>query len=96
MPFSANIQLPSLDGSLGFRIDGELATDRFGRAVASAGDVNGDGVEDLIVGAYSSDANGASSGAVYVVFGTRDGFPVNLDVATLDGTNGFRIPGEVA
>ena len=96
MPFSANIQLPSMNPSTGFRIDGELAADRFGQGVASAGDVNGDGIEDLIVGAYASDANGSFSGAAYVIFGTRDGFPATFDVASLDGTNGFRISGKAA
>jgi hypothetical protein len=44
-------------------------------SVASAGDVNGDGLADLIVGAYSSDpADGDSAGRSYVVFGqTRHG-----------------------
>ena len=45
-----------------------------GCSVASAGDVNGDGFADLIVGAYGADPNGAESGASYVVFGKASGF----------------------
>ena len=49
--FPANIDLSSLDGSTGFKLSGAAAGDRSGWSVASAGDVNGDGFADLIVGA---------------------------------------------
>jgi Ca2+-binding RTX toxin-like protein len=45
------------------------ANDYSGFSVSSAGDVNGDGFDDLIVGAYRSDPNGNESGASFVVFG---------------------------
>ncbi|MCE3290239.1 MAG: hypothetical protein K0R83_2251, partial [Caulobacter sp.] len=63
-------------------------------SVASAGDVNGDGVDDVIIGAFAADPNGALSGASYVVFGRADGvFAADLDLNALDGTNGFRMNG---
>ena len=49
--FAANLDLSSLDGSNGFKLSGVAAGDRSGISVASAGDVNGDGFADLIVGA---------------------------------------------
>ena len=49
--FPANIDLSSLDGSTGFKLSGAAADDQSGCSVASAGDVNGDGFADLIVGA---------------------------------------------
>jgi hypothetical protein len=56
--FPANIDLSSLDGTTGFKLSGAAAIDRSGFSVASAGDVNGDGFDDVIVGAYRADPNG--------------------------------------
>ena len=73
-------------------INGVSAYDSSGRSVSSAGDVNGDGFDDLIVGAYRDDPNGSSSGASFVVFGKTDGTKVELsDVEA--GTGGFVING---
>ncbi|NBB17688.1 hypothetical protein GVN21_20195, partial [Caulobacter sp. SLTY] len=91
--FATNLDLSALDGTDGFRILGVAAGDRSGHSVASAGDVNGDGIADLIIGAPFADPNGPYSGASYVVFGSDAGFTANLDLSTLDGTNGFRVPG---
>jgi hypothetical protein len=83
----------------GFRITGPVANGHAGASVASAGDVNGDGLDDVIVGVlsdgpvvpqYYRDANRTHAGAAYVVFGKRDGAAV--DLARL-GTGGVRIAG---
>ena len=59
-----------LDGdNSGFVINGVSSSDQSGRSVSAAGDVNGDGFDDLIVGAFGDDPNGFSSGASFVVFG---------------------------
>jgi hypothetical protein len=92
--FSATLNLSALNGSNGFQISGEATMDEFGRSVASAGDVNGDGVDDLIIGAFNASPNGTASGASYVVFGTSAGFAAILELSALDGTNGFQINGE--
>jgi hypothetical protein len=91
--FAANLNLGALDGTDGFRIDGEAAYDFSGSSVASAGDVNGDGIGDLIIGARDASPNGAYSGASFVVFGSAAGFAASLDLGDLDGTNGFQISG---
>lgn len=50
------------------------------------GDVNGDGIADLVIGA-------PGKARVYVVFGTRHGFPDPLPLSSIDGTNGFVLTG---
>jgi hypothetical protein len=48
----------TLNGSNGFAINGIAAGDSSGESVSSAGDVNGDGFDDLIIGARGADPNG--------------------------------------
>jgi hypothetical protein len=94
--FAAVQPLSGLDGSNGFRLDGVAAYDRSGRAVSGAGDVNGDGIDDLIIGAFGADPNGSNSGSSYVVFGRSTGFAAAINLSTLDGSNGFRLDGVAA
>ena len=67
--FASTVNLSTLDGTNGFRLDGEAAGDYSGYSVSSAGDVNGDGYDDLIIGASDANINGSSSGSSYVVYG---------------------------
>jgi len=92
--FDSNLQLSSLNGVNGFRISGEANDDRSGASVASAGDVNGDGFDDVIIGAPGANPNSFGSGASYVVFGKARNFVSNLQLSNLNGTNGFQISGE--
>ena len=90
--FSPVLDLSSLDGTNGFRLDGIDATEWFVRSVSTAGDVNGDGFDDLIIGASQADPGDVGdAGESYVVFGQSGGFGPFLDLSTLDGNNGFRI-----
>tara|TARA_R110002072_G_scaffold42064_12_gene118108 strand:+ start:52622 stop:52999 length:378 start_codon:yes stop_codon:yes gene_type:complete len=45
------IELASLNGSNGFILNGINARERSGYSVSSAGDMNGDGIDDLVIGA---------------------------------------------
>ena len=88
------------DGSRGFVLIGVDEYDFSGRSVSAAGDVNGDGVDDLVVGAYAADPGGQIvAGESFVVFGSTQGFPAVLPLASLfpagggDGTRGFVLTG---
>ena len=94
--FGAVFELSSLNGSNGFKLSGEVAGDYAGSSVSDAGDINGDGIGDLLIGAQSNDVNGTGSGAVYVIFGKIGRFDANLNPASLDGANGFKISGVAA
>jgi len=96
--FGAALNLASLDGATGFVLNGIDSGDNSGVTVAAAGDVNADGIADLLVGAQAADPNGRSAaGECYVVFG-RDTeavglFPASFALSSLDGTTGFTING---
>ena len=93
--FSNSLDILNLDGQNGFTIDGAKVGDALGYSVSRAGDINNDGIDDLIVGAVGAnpDGNSNSAGESYVVFGKRSGFTANLELANLNGDNGFKIEG---
>lgn len=97
----AVIDLTSLAPSQGFIIQGDTANDRAGRAVANAGDINGDGIDDVIIGAGRGDDGGSYAGEAYVVFGSASGFGTAdasgrrvIDLTSLTPAQGFIIQGD--
>ena len=77
---------------LGYTITGPTGSRDFGTVIASAGDVNGDGVEDLLVGAPSTSVDGrVNTGSAFVIYGGRPA--VDLDMDDLDPSIGLRIDG---
>jgi Ca2+-binding RTX toxin-like protein len=89
----AKVDLTDVEnGSGGFVINGVAADDRAGGSVSSAGDVNGDGLADILVGAKNDDPNGADSGAAFVVYGKNSTGRVELSDVD-NGTGGFAIRG---
>lgn len=86
----AEFELSDLNGRNGFTIEGIDPNDQSGRSAAFAGDVNGDGIDDLVIGARTANQNGGDGPSeAYVVFG-RDGFYApTFELSNLDGTNGF-------
>ena len=64
-------------------IQGAAADDQSGYSVSGTGDVNGDGIEDLLIGAFLAAPNSRDrAGTSYVVFGTDQGFPATIDLAS--------------
>ena len=92
--FAPDISQADLDGTNGFKMNGLANNDYFGKSVSNAGDINGDGFDDIVIGASNADSNGlTNNGVSYVVFGKASGFSSTLDMSTLDGSNGFTISG---
>jgi Ca2+-binding RTX toxin-like protein len=78
-------------GSNGFLIEGNV--DSLGSSVGAAGDVNGDGFDDIVVGALGDSRGGHWAGGAYVIFGKAGGF-ATIDVTALGDGEGFFIQGE--
>ena len=74
---------------------GITANDYPGKVVSGAGDVNGDGIADFIIGALYGDPNGlGQAGESYVIFGaTNVGGAGTLELSALNGANGFVVNG---
>ena len=87
---TGSLTLSSLNGANGFVLPG-VASSYSGNSVSGAGDINGDGVADLIIGAYNANSG---AGASYVVFGKPGiGSTGSLTLSSLNGANGFVLPG---
>lgn len=84
----SSIDVRSL-GTKGFTIVSEAS----GISVSGAGDVNSDGIDDLVIGAVYADPNGSDSGKVYVVYGSETIGDATLQLSGLDGSNGFSMNG---
>lgn len=69
--------------------------DMAGADLDAAGDLNGDGIDDLLIGAPHTIITPQRKGVgqVYVLFGSTSAFPSRMSLADLDGENGFRING---
>ncbi|MBS0351663.1 MAG: FG-GAP repeat protein, partial [Proteobacteria bacterium] len=90
--FPAILNLTDLNGKNGFKLDGEAANDLSGYSVSAAGDINGDGIADLLIGAYG---HNSSTGRSYVVFGgTEVGSSGLISLSGLNGATGFKLDDE--
>jgi hypothetical protein len=87
----SDINLDVLTGAQGFRIFGSSAGDCSGMSVSSAGDMNGDGFDDVIIGALQM--NNWFSGAASVVYGRSTRSLGTVQLSSLSTSRGFTISG---
>ena len=86
-----SLNLANLNGDNGFVITGDTA-----ESVGAAGDVNHDGIADLILGQPAS-SGPSERGRAYIVYGkdvaTHGDFIASFDLSDLNGANGFKLIG---
>jgi len=76
------------NGILGATFKGIADDDQAGRSVSGAGDVNGDGLADVLIGAWGANAAGSDRGETYLVYGKGGGSPLSgaVNLADVGGT----------
>jgi VCBS repeat-containing protein len=91
---TGSFDLSALGAGTGVTFNGIDPGDQAGFSVSSAGDVNGDGIDDILIGAFNAGPNGAGSGETYLVFGsTSFTTTTTFNLSSLNGTNGYIING---
>lgn len=89
----ANIDVDTMLSSTGYSIFGQNIGEYLGHSLSSAGDFNGDGLDDLLIASYLRDDNGADSGAAWLITGQVGTARSNLAIGSLDILDGFRMSG---
>ncbi|WP_067145358.1 BspA family leucine-rich repeat surface protein [Pseudotamlana agarivorans] len=84
--FPSNVNVTWLDGINGFRTSG-FASSRDSYKVGGAGDINNDGINDILIGSWNSLTDPWS----YALFGKSTPFDALVDIEAVDGTDGFQI-----
>ncbi|MBO6584472.1 MAG: FG-GAP repeat protein [Gracilimonas sp.] len=89
--FEAEFNLEELNGENGFTLT-DFYTNISRPTSVSSGDVNGDGVKDIIIGSPNpSDEFTGTYGQVFIIFGKDSAFDSEFSRNSLDGENGFTI-----
>ena len=86
---SGTLDLSDVGGAVaGATFNGMGDGDLSGSSVSSAGDVNGDGFDDLLIGAYAAYVGGSMRGESYLVYGQPTGSPLTGSLNLLDLLDG--------
>ena len=75
---------------------GEAESNHAGHSVASAGDVNGDGYDDFLIGADGWNGSGGNQGQVYLILGKASGWSMDIDLSSVDASFIGEIGGDYA
>ncbi len=89
-PFNANLLLGNVASPDGFKITGGVYPGK-GEHIAGAGDINGDGFDDLLLTSGIAKKKGKDPAAAFAIFGHADRTASTVSLTSLDGTNGFRV-----
>lgn len=95
-PFPPVVELGSLKPPAGVVFNAPDPRSYSGSDVGVAGDINGDGLDDIVIGSAGASPNGTLSGGAYVVFGKSESFETPFPLTSLNGQNGFRLLGSQA
>jgi hypothetical protein len=82
LKYSNNRNLSSVDASF----IGEHARDLSGQSVMSAGDVNGDGYDDILIGAPDNNDSGSAAGQTYLILGKASGWAMDVNLSNADAS----------
>ncbi len=93
--FPAIVRVADLDGTDGFTIHGFNTFEYSGTGIFSR-DVDGDGIDDILIGAPGNQVNNPNAGAVYVIYGSKSVFPPDISLFGLDPDVGHVISGATA
>ncbi len=80
--WATNVSLSNSDASF----HGEVSMDGSGNSVASAGDVNGNGFDDILIGADENDGGGNRAGKTYLIFGKETGWAMDVSLSNADAS----------
>ena len=84
---------PALAQSTIWQADGQSSGERFGLAVAKVGDINGDGLVDVVAGAPNNDLGGSDAGAAFVLSGADGSTLLTIQGGSAGDSLGFSVSG---
>lgn len=94
--FPKIFSLDKINGRNGFKIYYVLTSFSTGFPTSSTGDVNGDGIDDILVGdlgALCTKDETLCKGQSFAIYGKDTGFPEFIELSSLDESAGFKIDG---